>query len=316
MDNKVLTGLKRVVIQSSGLLIIGLIWQIAPALGWVDSMFVPSLSTTVKALIKLWIVNDLYMHILSSLWRVLSGLLIASAIAIPLGFIFGRWFPSIYEAVEPLLRIFTKVNPFSLIPIFILLFGFGEAIRIAVVTWVCIWPILFGTVTGLRTIDKDLIKAAVSMKVSPLGLILKVLLPGSMHAIFTGLRLGVEMSFFILIAGEMLGANSGLGVIIHNSNHFFNMPRLYASALVVVLLGVFLNLFLKYLQNGLFFWKEPHHIFGSVHEDKPGTKIGRVELLILSVIIGLLLVLGSQQIQKAAEIAADPTRGYTQDAGN
>jgi NitT/TauT family transport system permease protein len=313
--SKARENIERFALRISGLLLLLLLWEAAPTFGWVDSQFMPSFSTTLEALVKLWTVNDLYMHIMSSLWRVLAGLLISAVIAIPLGFILGRWFISLYEAIEPLLKIFTKVNPFSLIPIFIILFGIGESIRIAVVVWVCVWPILFGTVTGIRTLDKDLVKTAVSLKTPPLGLVFKVFFPGSMHSIFVGLRIGVEMSFFILIAGEMLGANSGLGVIIHNSNHYFNMPRLYAGALVVILLGVFLNIFLKYLQNGLFFWKEPVHIFGNVHDSGHKNKIGKAEMVIICVIFTAVLLLGFQQIQKAAAIAEDPTKSLTQDAG-
>lgn len=302
-------------LRISGLVLISILWQIAPTLGWVDAQFIPALSSTINALYRLWTVNDLYMHIMSSLYRVLAGLVISAGMAIPSGFILSRWFPGFYDALEPLLRIFTKVNPFSLMPVFILMFGIGEKIRIAVVVWVCIWPILFGTVAGIRSLDRSLLKTAISMRTSGVGLILKVFLPGSMHSIFAGLRIGTEMSFFILIAGEMLGANSGLGVIIHNSNHYFNMPRLYAGALVVILMGVFLNTFLKYMQNGLFFWKEPIHIFSKSSDSKPRTKIGKTETAVITVIFICILILGYQQLEKAGTIAADPAKSLTQDAG-
>lgn len=308
-------NIERVILRISGLLLFVIVWEAAPKFGWIDAQFVPTFTVTLKALIKLFTVNNLYMHIMSSLWRVLAGLLISSAIAIPSGFVLGRWFLPFYEALEPLLRIFTKVNPFSLMPVFILLFGIGERIRIAVVVWVCIWPVLFGTVNGVRTLDNALVKMALSMKARPGELIFKVLLPGSMHSVFNGLRIGVEMSFFILIAGEMLGANSGLGVIIHNSNHYFNMPRLYAGALTVVLLGVLLNGFLKYLQNGIFFWKEPVHLFGKTKAGKAPVRIGKAEITVTAVIFALILVIGFQQVQKADAIARDPTQSLTQDAG-
>lgn len=303
------------IIKISGLALIIVLWQIAPTLGWVDPQFVPSLSSTIDALYKLWTLNNLYMHIMSSLYRVLAGLVISFIIAVPSGFILSRWFPGFYHALVPLLRIFTKVNPFSLMPVFILIFGIGEKIRVAVVVWVCLWPILFGTVTGMRSIDRELLKTALSLRTSKLGLIFKVYLPGSMHAIFVGLRIGVEMSFFILIAGEMLGANSGLGVIIHNSNHYFNMPRLYAGGLVTVLFGVLLNNFLKYIQKRLFFWKEPISIFNKTIGLKPQERLGKAEAVIIAVIFISILILGYQQIKLAEVIAEDPTKPLTQDVG-
>ena len=313
--NKVRGKIEYFILRISGLVVILVLWQIAPSIGWVDAQFVPTFSSTLSALVKLWTVDNLYMHIMSSLFRVLGGLAISAIIAIPSGFIMIRWCEGFYDAIEPLFRIFTKVNPFSLMPVFILIFGIGERIRVAVVVWVCIWPILFGTVTGMRSLDRDLLRTAMSMRTSEAGYVLKVLLPGSMHSIFAGIRIGVEMSFFILIAGEMLGANSGLGVIIHNSNHYFNMPRLYAGALVVVLLGVFLNSFLKYMQNGLFFWKEPVRIFSKTSDLKPHAKIGKAETAIITVILISILILGYQQIKKAEIIAENPTKSLTQDVG-
>lgn len=310
--DKLWTYTKEISIRISALIALLLVWELAPRLGIVDSNFVPPFSKVMNTIASLWVTEDLYMHIMSSIWRVLVGLLIAGTVGISLGFTLARWFERVYSAFEPLFRIFAKVNPFSLIPIFILFFGIGEGVKLAAVVWVCLWPILFATVSGVKSIDPLLIKAAVSMRASQFELICKVLFPGAVHSIFVGIRIGVEMSFFMLIAGEMLGANSGIGYLLHNgAHHSFDAPKLYACGFVIVIAGVILNRFLKYLQNGLFVWKEPVQIF-KPEEDKERTdKIGKFEMVIVSSILVSIIILGSQQINKANIKAENPIENLT-----
>jgi NitT/TauT family transport system permease protein len=81
-------------------------------------------------------------------------------------------------------------------------------------------------------------------------------LPGASAFIFAGLRVGVEMSFFMLVAAEMVGATDGLGWLLHNSAMNYQIGRIYAASLVIVLMSFGLSVLLKFLQNRLFFWRE------------------------------------------------------------
>lgn len=240
-----------------GMAIFLLLWQIAPSLGWLDQQFVPSLSVVLQSVGELWVKGGLFTHIMVSLWRTLNGLIAGTLIALPLGFILGRWFPSLREALNPLFRLLGQVNPFSLMPVFILFFGIGESAKIAVIAWVCVWPVLFHTLNGVKTVDPVLIKTAAAMNASRKELLIKVLLPAAAPSVFSGIRVGVEMSFFMLIAAEMIGASAGLGWLMHNSAMNYHIPRIYAASLCIVILGVILNRCLYFLQNRVFFGKKP-----------------------------------------------------------
>lgn len=285
------------ILRYSGVILFLVLWQILPMTRIVNPQFIPPLSTVLVQVYNLWVYNFLFTSIMVSVWRVILGLIIASAIAIPLGFLLGGWFNDIADIMDPLFRIFGQVNPFSLTPIFILFFGMGETAKLAVVAWVCVWPILYNTILGVRNVDSVLLKTAFSMKVSNWQLFKKVLLPAAAPSIFAGLRVGVEMSFFMLIAVEMLGANAGLGVVYHTSAMNNQISRMYAAGIFVVILGVALNRSLIYIQTKLFFWKEPEHIFSFAKWKRTSSKFGKVQIRILTIIVIIIIGIGSYEVQ-------------------
>jgi NitT/TauT family transport system permease protein len=288
--------IRNILLQVSGLLFLLILWEITPWLGWIDSKYLPRFSTVIWTIYQQWLAGFLWVHIVFSLWRAVTGLLIAMIIAIPLGLVLGHYSKSWLESFKPLFRILSQANPFSLMPVFILFFGIGEAAKLAVITWVCLWPILFNTITGVQNIDAQLIKTARSLNLKPMDLLASVLLPAAAPFIFIGIRIGVEMAFFILIASEMIGAVAGLGWLLHNSAHLFQISRMYAAATCIVLLGVFLNRSLLLLEEYLFFWKENEFGFDKKKKSKPNHRLGRWELALISLLIIAITVLGGRLV--------------------
>ncbi|MFL0196745.1 ABC transporter permease [Clostridium sp. WILCCON 0269] len=283
----------------SGVVVLLCLWEILPKIGFFNPQFIPPLSRVLGQIYILWFNNALFTNIMVSLWRVLLGLIIASIIAIPIGLLLGGWFSEIADLMDPLFRIFGQVNPFSLLPMFILFFGIGETAKLAVVAWVCIWPILYNTILGARSVDKLLIKAARSMKISNWQLFKKVILPSAEPSIFAGLRVGTEMSFFMLIAAEMIGASAGLGWLFHNSAMNNQIPRMYSAGLFIVALGFLLNRFLIYIQNKLFFWKETEHGFSFAKWKKVNTKFHKNQIAILAILAVAIIGIGSYEVNYA-----------------
>lgn len=276
-----------------GVILILVLWQVLPEIGVLDPQFVPPFSKVLGQLYELWINNGLLIHIIVSLWRVIIGLLIAIVIAVPLGFLLGGWFTYIADILDPLFRILSQVNPFSLMPIFILFFGIGEAAKLSVVAWVCMWPLLYNTISGARRVDPALIKTALSMNVSKFQMLKKVMIPAAGSAVFLGLRVGVEMSFFMLIAAEMIGATAGVGWLFHNSAMNNQIPRMYAAGVCIIILGIALNRFLIYIQNKLFSWKESSHIFSFTKWKKTITKFNGIQVTGIAVFMAVVIGVGS-----------------------
>jgi NitT/TauT family transport system permease protein len=232
------------------------LWEIAPRVGLADSQFVPPLSKIFSTFQAMLPDGKLPLHIALSLRRSILGFFSAIAIALPLGFILGGWFKRIEEYLQPLLTLLSKINPFSMFPIFILFFGIGELTKVIIILWVCVWPVLFGTINGVKGIDPLLIKAALAMGTSKIGLFRKVVLPGAAPNIFAGLKQGAGSSFFMLIAAEMIGSTAGLGFLVLNSQINFQIPRLYVAVIIIAILGLLINHIIVRLERKTLHWRE------------------------------------------------------------
>ncbi len=259
---------------------------------WVDPQFLPRFSTVLKTICQNWTEGFLWVHLVVSLWRVVMGLAMAVMVGLPLGVALALRGRRLVEICNPLFRLLSQANPFSLMPVFILLFGIGELAKLAVIAWVCLWPVLFNTVTGVQNTNLDWLKTARSMGLKGFALGISVVFPAATPAIFTGLRIGVEMSFFMLIAGEMIGASAGLGWLLHSSAHLYLIPRMYAAATCIVILGVLLNRLLLFLDRRLFFWGDNGLRFSEEKNmsSKPQRRLGRYELaLTVAIIVGIII---------------------------
>jgi NitT/TauT family transport system permease protein len=243
-----------------GLAVLILLWELAPRLGWIDSQFFPALSAIIAEGRKLIADGTLILHIAVSLQRTIQGLVCAIALAVPLGFLLGGWFPRLTRFLSPLLNLLGQINAFSLFPLFVLFFGIGEFAKFSIIFWSCLWPILFTTIAGVQEVEPLFIKLARSMGSGRRILLVKVLLPGALPSIFTGVRIGATVAFLMLIAAEMIGASSGLGWLVHNSSINYIIPRLYLAAVLIALLGMTLNYSIHWLEAHLIRWKADNKV--------------------------------------------------------
>jgi NitT/TauT family transport system permease protein len=158
--------------------------------------------------------------------------------------------------LNPLLVNLSLVNPFTLLPVFILLLGMGEGSKIFVIYWVVLFPALFSTIAGINRIDPQLIKAARAMGSGGMKIFFDIILPGSAANLFTGIKSAITMGFTVLLGSEMLGARSGLGWIIFNSQKNYNIPRAYVGILFIALAGVIVSVLIDALQKRIVRWQE------------------------------------------------------------
>ncbi|MFT4393649.1 ABC transporter permease [Gordonia lacunae] len=251
------TGLSvgRVAVQSSAVLVVlAVIWEVAPRVGLVDSTFLPPLSTVLETLVELAANGQLWEHVSASLSRAIQGFVVAVIIAVPLGLLIG-WYRPVAQWLNPALELFRNTAPLALLPVFVLILGIGETSKVALVIYACVFPILLNTISGVRNVDPLLIKSARSLGLSPFRLFQKVVLPAALPTVFTGLRLSAAASILVLIAAKMVGANAGLGFLIMASQLNFQIPAMYAGILTIALVGVVFNVVLVQVERRLSSWR-------------------------------------------------------------
>ncbi|MBW4082977.1 ABC transporter permease [Paenibacillus sp. S150] len=231
------------------------IWETAPRLGLVSDVFVPPFSRIVQAGVDLGLTNIL-LYISISLKRVFVGFFLATLLALPAGFILAGAFPKLAVFLQPLTRFLASIPPFILFPVFVIIIGIGEGGIYTVIFWSSFWPILFTTIAGIQNVDPLLIRSAQSMNAGKLRIFAKVILPGASPTLITGLRTGLTMSFFMLIGSESMGADSGMGWMIHNAQSMGFVERIYLGAIMVAGVGLVLNYVLEYLESSVLYWRQ------------------------------------------------------------
>ena len=230
-------------------------WEIAPRVGLANPHFIPPFSAIVLDAVNMTLPR-IFVEISVSLKRILIGFSLASLVALPTGFLLGGAFPKVSQFLKPLLSFLSQIPAFILFPIFVVIFGIGERGIYTVILWAAFWPVLFTTITGVQQVDPILVKSARGMGASQIVIFFKVILPGALSSIMTGMRTGMTMSFMMLIGAESLGADSGMGWLIHNSQSMARIPRIYLAAILVAVVGLAINYLLQWLEDTIIIWKD------------------------------------------------------------
>jgi NitT/TauT family transport system permease protein len=233
-------------------------WEIAADLGWVNSFIFPAPHRIFAALVKLAVSGELLEDLGVSLGRVIPGFLIGSFIGVASGLLMG-WFSRLDQAFRPLISALYTVPKIALLPLFILWFGIHETSKILLIAFAAFFFTNINAASGVRTIDAVLVKAARSLGLNRRQLFIKVFLPGSLPAIMAGLRLGFGNSLLVLVAAEMIAANSGIGYLIINAGFNLDVDKLFAAVVIFSLLGVLSNYLLQRLEARFGRWRVYAH---------------------------------------------------------
>ncbi|MGV1793715.1 ABC transporter permease [Rhizobium sp. A37_96] len=239
-----------------GLLIaFAVFWQVSPSLGWTNRAVLPPLSAILVALWNGITAGSFSADILISLERAGIAFGAAAGLGIPLGLFMGQ-IRIIERSLDPILQLFRQTSALALYPVFILLLGLGETSKIFVIFWATLFPVLLATIGGVKQVDPKLLEMARVYGAKRLTIFRRVVLPAALPQIFVGLRLSATTALLLLIAAEMIGANSGVGFQVMNAQYNFQIPLMFAAILLLALLGLSANLILELLQARLCRWSK------------------------------------------------------------
>lgn len=234
-----------------------LAWELLSRSGVVDSSVIPPFTRVIAALVDGLLDGTLLSHMGISLYRAGAAFGIAVAVAIPLGLLMGS-FDRFEEVVDPLLQLFRQTSALAIYPVFILLLGLGEVSKVSIICWAAFFPILLNTISGVKLVDRRLIEMARVFGATRGQVFRRVVLPAATPAIFVGLRLSATIALLLLVAAEMIGAKKGLGFLIINAQYNFQIPLMFASIVLLAIIGLVINYVLLALQNRLCRWDSVH----------------------------------------------------------
>lgn len=231
----------------------GLLWEYGGRLGFLNSAVIPPLSDVIWALRDGLASGPLKEDLGISLTRAGIAFGAAAVVGIPLGLVMGQ-LPTVEKLIDPLLQLFRQTSALALYPVFILLLGLGETSKIFVIFWASLFPILLATIGGVQEVDGKLIEMARVYGARRLTIFRRVVLPGAVPQVFVGLRLSATTALLMLIAAEMIGANHGVGFQVMNAQYNFQIPLMFASIVLLALLGLAANYAILGLQRRLCRW--------------------------------------------------------------
>jgi NitT/TauT family transport system permease protein len=242
------------VARALGLVGLLVLWELLTRTGWVPALFLPSPLGVVAAGLDMLRSGELLAHVGASLGRILVGFGLGALGGVAVGLAVGVF--SLAEAVgNPLIAATFPIPKIALLPLLILWLGIGEASKVAVITLGVFFPMAINTYTGVRHADPLLLRAAVSLGAGRWSLIRKVMLPSALPMIFAGLKLGAGTSLLLLVAAEMIAANSGIGFLILNAQNLMETTTLMVGIVVLSLLGLCSHWLLTRLERLAISWK-------------------------------------------------------------
>ena len=215
--------------------------------------FFPPLSEILTALKEEWFGPRLLDDVVPSVLRLLAGYAVAIVIAVSLGVLIGTS-RTVRGMLEPVLEFFRAIPPPVLVPIFILLFGIGDGMKVIVIAFGCMWPILLNTVEGVRAVDSVLSDTARVYGITGAARLRKLVLPSASPQIYAGLRQGLSVAIILMVISELFAASNGLGFAVVQAQRSFAIPETWAGMLMLGLLGFLLAMLFKVVENRQLAW--------------------------------------------------------------
>lgn len=180
------------------------------------------------------------LQLFSSLGRVGAGFALASALAIPLGFLMGANATS-RRLLYPVVQVMRPVSPLAWFPIGLAAFKSAGTATVFVIFMTSIWPTLINTAFGVMSLPEDHKNVARVFKFSRLKYVTKILLPYSLPHILTGLRLSMGVAWMVIVAGEMLAGGMGIGFFVWDSWNALSLERVMSAILLIGGVGLLLD---------------------------------------------------------------------------
>ena len=230
------------------------IWQIAANLGAIDVRFFPPPSKIGTTMLELAANGQLAAHVSISLIRIAVGYVLGVVPAVLIGLVMGL-VPAVRAVLQPIVDTTFPIPKIAILPLLILLVGFGEASKYLIIAISVFYLVLINTVAGVRNIDKIYIDVAKSYGASKTMWLFDVALPAALPTIMAGLKVGMGIALLVIVSAEFVGARSGIGYLIWSSWQIFEVSVMYVGLLLTAIIGMFLALVMEMLERVLLPWK-------------------------------------------------------------
>ena len=259
-------GIERLIVPA--LLLAG--WEVFARSGYLPSSLLPAPSAVLHALAD-WIFGfDETTQSYSGHWigdaaasalRVFAGFALASVLGVLAGVGIG-WSRFVEKALEPTLQMLRPIPPVSWIPLAIIWFGIANKPAIFLVFLGAFFPVLRNTIHGVKTVDRNLVRAGAMMGATERQMLVDIVFPSALPSIFAGLRIAVGSAWMLTVTAEMVAVKSGLGYVLWDSYYFLRYDIVLAAMISIGVLGFLSDLGIKALMGRVLRWQRATTVQG------------------------------------------------------
>lgn len=252
--------LRELAIRWGALVALGVVWEVAARIA--DSIYFPPISRIVVRFFELWLsgppataflTERVGTEIVPSLLRMLGGWGIAVVAGVLLGVLIGRS-RTVGECVEPIIHFVRAIPPPALIPVFLILLGFGTEMRVSLIAFAVIWPVVLNTIDGVRSVEQLHLDTGRVFDFDRRKVFFGVVLPSAAPKIFAGLRVSLSVAIIMMVISEMVGRADGIGNVILGAQRTYRMDDMWAGILLLGILGYVLNALLALVESRVTSW--------------------------------------------------------------
>ena len=233
-----------------------LIWEALVRVGLLDARFFPAPSSVIQELWAMVASGIIFKHLGYTLTRVAMGFLIGAIPAVLLGIVMGLS-PAIRAFLQPAIYSIYPIPKVALFPLFMLIFGLGEASKWAIVAVAVFFQVLISTLAGVVNIDRVYLDVAADFRASRWQAYRTIALPGALPFIFTGFQLGVGVALIVVVIAENFGTEWGLGYVVWHAWQVFEVREMYVGLIMIALVGYLSQLLVQRVERLVIPWRKP-----------------------------------------------------------
>lgn len=228
--------------------------EVGTRTGVISALTLPRPSDVLATFGELYQSGLLWKHLVPSLTRLVVGAAAGVSIGIAIGVLIGL-FSHVRAGLVPLVAAIFPIPKIALLPLFVIWFGIDEGSKYALIAFGTFTPTVVATYGAVDNVDRTLIRMGQSFGLSWFSIVRKIVLPGAMPGILSGLRVSLAIAIILLVAAEMLGAEYGIGAYILEAGSLYDLERLFVGVAILSILGVAVSALIGMVERRLLRWR-------------------------------------------------------------
>ncbi len=218
-----------------------------------DTYYLPPLTEIFEAFADNWLFERIGSDAVPSLLRMGAGYSIACVLGIAFGLFLGIH-PRARRAAAPIVEFLRAIPPPALLPFAILVIGVGASMKIFIIAFVCLWPVLLNTIDGVAGVDLTLRETARAYRIRTGDRLRRILLPAAAPQIFAGMRTSISLALILMVISEMVASTNGIGYFVLESQRQFDITEMWSGILLLGILGYLLNAIFTLVERRVLRW--------------------------------------------------------------